>query len=122
MKLTEEITEELQKLEKKFLDLVWYARSNPREDEGYWNTVPDDIRRGAFNAQLRVETLYSEEVESLKSEERDWQHGFNSGALATFRFIITALDDELIEDECTGELFPCGGLQNAIEEFPFLDT
>ena len=60
MKLTEEITEELQKLEKKFLDLVWYARSNPREDEGYWNTVPDDTRRGAFNAQLRVETLYDE--------------------------------------------------------------
>lgn len=122
MKLTEDITEELQKLEKKFFDLVWYARSNPREDEGYWNTVPDNIRRGAFNAQLEVETLYPEEVESLRSEESDWRHGFNSGALATLRFIITVLDDEFIEDECTGELFPRGGLQNAIEEFPFLDT
>lgn len=122
MKLTEDIEKELQNLEEKYFNLVWYARSNPREDEAYWNTVPHDIRRGAFNAQLQVETEYPEEVADLKSEHTDWQHGFNSGALAAFRFVLTALDDEMIEDEMEGGFFPRGGLQNARDEFPFLDT
>jgi hypothetical protein len=122
MKLTKDIEKELQSLEEKYFNLVWYARSNPREDKAYWNTVPHDIRRGAFNAQLDVETRFPEDVADLKSEHTDWQHGFNSGALAAFRFVLTALDDEMIEDEEEGGLFPRGGLQNALDEFPSLDT
>ena len=122
MKLTEDIETELQSLEEKFFRLVWYARSHLREDEEYWNTVPHNIRRGAFNAQLEVETQYPDDVEDLRSENSDWQHGFNSGALAAFRFVLTALDDEMMEDEMDGGFFPRGGLQNARDEFPFLDT
>ena len=122
MKLTPEIEAELKNQSEKYFNLVWYARSNDRNDLSYWDTVPDDIRRGAFNAQLDVETRYPEEVEDLCSCESNWQHGFNSGALAAFRFILTALDDEMMEDDCDGELIPVGGLQNALDEFPFLDT
>lgn len=122
MNLTEDIKKELQNLEGKYLKLVWYARSNPREDEAYWNTIPQNIRRGAFNAQLQVETEYPEEVADLKSEHTDWHHGFNSGALAAFRFVLTALDDEMVEDEMEGGFFPRGGLQSAQDEFPSLDT
>ena len=122
MKLTEEIIKELQNLEEKYFRLVWYARSNSREDENYWGTVPHDIRRGAFNAQLEVETLYPKDVDELCSENSDWQHGFNSGCLAALRLVLTALDDEMIEDDWDGEQIPRGGLQSALEEFPFLDT
>lgn len=122
MKLTEETEKELQKLEKKYFNLVWYARSECRHNEDYWNKIPHDIRRGAFNAQLEVETLYPNEVADLKSEHSDWQHGFNSGALAVFRFILTALDDGLMEDDWDGSKVPSGGLQNAINDFPLLDT
>jgi hypothetical protein len=117
-----ELEKELRKQEEKYFNLVWYARSHNRDDLEYWDTVPHDIRRGAFNAQLDVETRYPEEVGDLCSGNSDWQHGFNSGALAAFRFILTALDDEMMESDCDGELIPRGGLQNALEEFPFLDT
>ena len=122
MNLTEEIIKEIQNLEKKYFNLVWYARSHYREDEDYWETVPHDVRRRAFNAQLEVETLYPDEVNDLCSENSDWQHGFNSGCLATLRFVLTALDDDMIESEWDGEMIPSGGLQNALDEFPFLDT
>ena len=122
MKLTPEIETELRTQEEKYFNLVWYARSQNRENFEYWDTVPHDIRRGAFNAQLDVETRYPEEVESLYFDDSNWQHGFNSGALAVFRFLLTALDDSMIEDECEGGLIPAGGLKQALEEFPFLDT
>lgn len=123
MKLTPEIEEELKKQEEKFFNLVWYARKQPREDVVYWLTTPPEIRKKAFEAMAEVETNYPEEVKELCSPERgNWEHGFNSGALAVFRFIITALDDEMIESDWDGELFERGGLRNALEEFPFLDT
>jgi hypothetical protein len=123
MKLTAEIEEELKRQEEKYFNLVWYARKPPREDAVYWLTTPPEIRGKAFEAMTEIETLYPKEVEELRSPERgDWEHGFNSGALAVFRFFITALDDEMIEDEWNGGLCARGGLQNALDEFPFLDT
>ena len=52
----------------------------------------------------RVQEAYPYEVSALSD---DWNHGFNSGCLAAFRFIQTAIQ----EDVGTAE-----------EEFPSLDT
>ena len=90
--------------ERKYCDLVWYARSHPKEDTAYWEKVPDHIREGALNAQARVEKAYPSEVSALSD---DWNHGFNSGCLAAFRYVQTALQQDL----ATAEL-----------EFPDLDT
>ena len=99
-----EHAEAFAKKERKYSDLVWYARSHPKGDTAYWEKVPDSIREGAFNAQARVQEMYPDEVSALSD---DWNHGFNSGCLAAFRFIQTAIQ----EDVGTAE-----------EEFPSLDT
>ena len=81
-------------------DLVWYA--SPSKKDRLLGEGPDSIREGAFNAQARVRGIH--EVSALSD---DWNHGFNSGCLAAFRFIQTAIQ----EDVGTAE-----------EEFPSLDT
>lgn len=93
-----------EKKEQKYFDLVWYARSPSKKDTAYWDKVPEDIRDKALNAQARVQEAYPYEVSALSD---DWNHGFNSGCLAAFRFIQTAIQ----EDVGTAE-----------EEFPSLDT
>ena len=125
-----EHSEAFAKKERQYSDLVWYARSHPKEDTDYWDKVPDHIREGAMTAQARVQGLYPDEVAKLNGElpprciaeemseelraqlpealiNSDWEHGFNSGCLAAFRFIQTALQ----EDVGTAE-----------REFPSLDT
>ena len=76
-----EHAEAFAKKERQYSDLVWYARSRPKEDTAYWEKVPDYIREGAFTAQARVQKSYPFEVSALSD---DWHHGFNSGCLAAF--------------------------------------
>lgn len=115
------LKQELIDLENKYERLVWYARSQPASCVDYWSKVPAQIRDGAFRSQMRVEEDYPDEVTQLRSEASDWQHGFNSGALAILRFILTAQYPILIEDEFEDN-YSYGGIEDAREEFPCLDT
>jgi hypothetical protein len=110
--------------EEKYFSLVWYARSAPAGDPS-WSTTPTGIRTKALNEQARVEEMYPDEVDALKSESGDWTHGFNSGMLACLRLVMTAQNRQLITDPDAsddGEPFWIGGVEEAIAEFPFLDT
>lgn len=120
-KSTEEIIDHLSELSAKYCDLVWYARSNPASDTDYWETVPPQIRDGAFKSQMKVEEQHFDDVVALRNDETNWQHGFNSGMLAGLRYVLTAFSDYTIEDE-NGESIQCGGIEDAEEEFPCLDT
>ena len=115
------IDDALAELENKYNDLVWYARSPRATNVEFWRDTPEDIREGAFRAQMRVEENYPDEVAALRGEASDWQHGFNSGMLAALRFMHTARNPVLIEDD-TDEPFWFGGLKDAQELFPELDT
>ena len=93
----ERILEALVRLEKKYFNLVWYARKSP-----------EDIHVPEIEKPMKVvEFLYEEEVENIKGENGDWHHGFNSGALAAFRYLMSIVDF---------------GIQHAEESFPELDT
>jgi len=87
---------EIGKLEERYCDLVWYARSNP--DEPLIRAVRE-----------RVEETYPNEVKALASVEGQWEHGFNSGCLAAFRLVL-------------GMLGSAEDAEFAKQEFPFLDT
>ena len=113
----------IDEFQSKYEKLVWFARSHPITDEEYWDKVPHDIREGALNAQAAVIKDFPKEVEALCHHEGgDWSHGFNSGCLAAFRFVLTALDNEWHQDPDTNELWCEGGLETALEEFPAIDT
>ena len=128
-----EILDILAEYEDKYFDLVWYARKQPVENKEYWDKVRKDIREGAFECMKKVEAKYPKEVKALSEETRisspDWEHGFNSGCLAAFRFAVTTLQkseeyedcflEELEEDD---EFELPSPIDLAIEEFPFLDT
>lgn len=93
-----ELIEEVVKLQDKYCDLVWYARSSPKNDN-----IP-----GVLENRRRIEELYLFEVESfLNGGSPDWDHGFNSGMLAGMRYIL-----DLVEN----------GKDEADEYFPSLDT
>lgn len=102
-----DIAQEIQNLEHKYFNLVWYARKNPNEDDSYWDGVPEAIKEGAFEAMANVERDYPVEVDELQSDDSDWHHGFNSGVLAALRFVMTA--NEI-------------NIEQAKEWFPELDT
>jgi hypothetical protein len=87
---------ELNEKEEKYFDLVWYARSNP-------NNI--DVKGVRENIQ-RITEKYPEEMEKLY-EDGDWQHGFNSGCLAAFRYITLLIAE---------------GKELAEQEFPDLDS
>lgn len=115
----------LDDLRAKYENLVWYARSRPKTDDKYWKALPEEIRRGALDCQAMVEEEYPDEIDELRSSHGSFTHGFNSGMLACLRFIETASNPQLITDpEVCGEggSFWFGGLEEAIEEFPQLDT
>lgn len=119
-----DLGEYLDKLEEKYFSLVWYARSEPKES-AFWETVPARIKDGALNGQAKVEERYPDEIDELRGPEGSWSHGFNSGMLACLRLINTASNPQLITDPDAsedGEPFWVGGLEEAIEEFPMLDT
>ena len=95
-------------MEERYFSLVWYARKAPPEDAEYWADTTAEIKTAALNEMARVEEFLPEEVASLKCPDCcDWSHGFNSGALAALRWVMTA------ESE---------GVELADEEFPMLDT
>jgi len=88
------------KLERKYNSLVWLARKQP---EHYENPK-------ILKLIEEVKEQYPEEVSELSSEsEGDWSHGFNSGCLASMRYAL----------ECFNAF---GAVNQADEEFPFLDT
>ena len=91
-----DILNEVQKLESKYCDLVWYARSSPKHDH----------IKGVLENRKRIEESYPSEVESFL-DGPDWQHGFNSGMLAGMRYILDLFDNNKEE---------------ADEYFPMLDT
>jgi hypothetical protein len=82
--------------EKKYFDLVWYARATPDEP------VSQPGRK-------RIEAAWSADLEELRSDDSNWQHGFNSGCLAAFRLV-----QGLLGSEADAEF--------ARDQFPFLDT
>jgi hypothetical protein len=83
--------------ETKYNDLVWYVRSKSEH-----NKIP-----GVKENKERIESEYAEEIEKLKSEFGDWEHGFNSGVLAGVRYALALLEY---------------GVEDAIGTFPDLDT
>ena len=92
----------------KYEELVWYARkpSIDRVDETY-NNLPQEVRDIVKQCIRETEKKYPQEVYELNTCRSNWEHGFNSGCLASFRLILDALD---------------GGIENAMENFPSLDT
>jgi hypothetical protein len=93
-----EIIAEVEKFESKYCDLVWLARSTPKND--HISAVVENRKR--------IAELYSEEVKELLDEDAGvWSHGFNSGMLAGMRFVLDL-------SNCSKE--------DAIENFPFLDS
>ena len=118
--INHDITDNLQELHGKYMDLVWYARSHPASDVDYWEQVPDEIMQGAFRGQMRVEEDYPDEVVKLRSEASDWHHGFNSGMLAALNYVLTA-SRSINHVEGDEEIW-FGGIEEAQQEFPMLDT
>jgi hypothetical protein len=109
---------------KKYMVLVWYARSQPRS-QMVVDGVSEDHINIILDGKARLQEMYPDEIDDLKSESGDWSHGFNSGCLAAFRYVITAMaqyefpDEESDDPEAT---FTMGGLKEAEDEFPCLDT
>ena len=93
-----DIIDEVKNLERKYFDLVWYARSSSK----------DDHIKGIKVKRKRIEELYPDEVKNLiKRNNRSWEHGFNSGMLAGMRYVLS---------------LAVYGKEDAEEDFPFLDT
>ena len=115
--------DKLHNLVYKYRGLVWYARKPPYDliQEKYEGT-PQKIIDGCMKASLKYAKEFPKETDLLSTDEGDWHHGFNSGCLAAFRLVLTALDTSTEICEETGEKFSLGGLDNAMEEFPVLDT
>ena len=84
----------INRLEKKYFDLVWYARK-PRDENDEVTVVmmtrdhPTtlEIAEGATQQAAKVAKKYPEEVAELNSDDGDWSHGFNSGMLAALRLV-----------------------------------
>ena len=121
--------ERLGSLESKYWHLVWYARKDPF-----------DPPPGARELMTRIEASYPSEVQALSG----WEHGFNSGVLATVRLLGAYVDvvavcenvnrQTLEERESMSEAeyevmygpwaawTPEDAIGQAEEEFPWLDT
>jgi hypothetical protein len=94
----QEIIDEVKTLERKYFELVWYARSSPKNDH---------IKGSKVNRK-RIEELYPDEVKNLiKRNNQNWDHGFNSGMLAGMRYVLS---------------MAVYGKEDAEADFPFLDT
>ena len=77
----------------KYERLVWFARSDLHNTD-----VPEDIAEGRFKAYCDVEVDYPKDVEALRGEHGDWQHGFNSGIVAVLRWMLEE-DRDLADEE-----------------------
>lgn len=113
----------LGELEKKYFDLVWMARKNPKD-------LKDPNIKRIFN---ETSAKYPGELKKLQGKEGDWTHGFNSGMLAAVRLFsgyVSSLEDEFMNHEGDDDDAPPNtdlalrkeAIKRAEEEFPFLDT
>lgn len=116
-RLPDDVRAGVHRMAKKYDKLVWFARKAPADCEEYWAGVPEEIKTRALNAASQVAELYPDETDALRSESGNWEHGFNSGALAAMRWILDACD----LDDLDGE-GPIGSVDFADENFPSLDT
>ena len=106
--LEKDVYPELINLLDKYEELVWYARKPriDRVDQDYSN-LPEEMRDLVKQCIRSTEEKYPEEINSLKTDSSNWEHGFNSGCLASLRLIIYAISH---------------GIDDAMEDFPNLDT
>jgi len=85
---------ELKKMESKYFDHVWYARSSPKNYS----------IEGVLKNRTRIEKTYPDEVAKLQSRvDSGWSHGFNSGMLAGMRYVMDLLTEGIEEAE---DMFP----------------
>ena len=105
----------------KYFDLVWSARrpaiDAPVDDwtfYAYGTKTPKKRRESTSNSILqarkavqKIVEKYPEDYSLLLGEDGRFHHGFNSGALAAFRYVL-----DIIET----------GVEHAEGEFPNLDT
>jgi hypothetical protein len=130
--LPEEVDKAIGEKISKYFDLVWYARKPPSWDTetDYWKNSKPENRKKCYDECSKIEELYPEEVDELRCPTSgNWHHGFNSGCLAAFRYIIDACDrsdysimyeeDPFFDPENPVEHDP---LKHAEENFPQLDT
>lgn len=102
MKKPERIKESVKLMienDEKYCSLVWYARCDQQkrlEEECY----------EALKKCKEIEEKYPEEIKAL-GEDDNWSHGFNSGMLAASRLYLSMIEENV---------------EQAIEEFPFLDS
>ena len=117
----------MDQFEEKYFDLVWYARKD------------ETMQNGPAGAKLQlIENYYVEEMRKL-DENPDWQHGFNSGCLASVRLFQeylgvlqntdiqiqhwrNAIQSGIEEDDGSPPIEEADVLADAEEEFPLLDT
>jgi len=92
----QEVLEIASQEQKKYEELVWFARS------GRNINIPE-VRKH----RERIEEMYPQEIKNLSGETGDWSHGFNSGMLAGMRLITSMMELST---------------QEALENFPELDT
>ena len=100
----------------KYADLVWAARKPPIDTdpeiwEEYFPTVLKENNQAVVlevrTALQKVVDKFPEDYSLLKGENGDFCHGFNSGALAAFRYVFDIIDS---------------GVEHAEGEFPNLDS
>lgn len=106
---TKSIQDKIDILREKYVDLVWYARS---DDDGSNQDIGAQKRR--------IEKKYPSEIEELY-QNSSWTHGFNSGMLAAVRLLRSytlPMDYEESEIEMTRD----SEIDYAESLFPFLDT
>ena len=133
-----DLIKSIQNKEKKYYQLVWYARKQSPLDEAYWSTVSPDVRDNVLTQMKSIEEKFPDEIACIKGQippkyeeawkqspedlrakmedyysNSDWEHGFNSGCLAAFRYLTAALGSD------GQELI---GIDIAEEQFPNLDT
>ena len=120
----DEVMAEVEALEYKYRSLVWYSRKPPYEfieEEFKKKGTPQETIEKCMESKLKYQKEFPKETSQLSGVHGDWHHGFNSGCLAAFRFVYTALDTSTTTDE-DGIEFNLGGLEIAKEWFPDLDT
>ena len=89
-------------------EMVWYARKPHIDhvDEKY-NHLPQEMRDIVKQCIRDTERRYPKQVKLLKEDNTNFEHGFNSGCLASLRFVLFAFDN---------------GVDDALHDFPNLDT
>jgi hypothetical protein len=101
----------LRELENKHFNLVWYSRS-------------DSMRPDIVASRKEVEQKYPRETRELHGKHGDWEHGYNSGVLATARLIQGYVGSLTIvsTDEGEKQHTRAEEIQYAEEQFPMLAT